>query len=186
MLWSASLRWLVRRYFFAGDSSSGVSGDLESATAIAGLMEGYWGMGSTIASHAAQRRFGGGGLLGQGDAGAAMLRGDMGRKVEERLHALLERTEALLRDHQGEVFAVAHALEYHRTLNGEDVEAVIEGRQGRGLDGRVYKAERFGEVFGSYHERLVDAHLRRAKVAVPLPRPSDWVAEPADLSPTAA
>ena len=33
------------RMFFAGDSSSGVSGDLESATTIAQLMEGYWGMG---------------------------------------------------------------------------------------------------------------------------------------------
>ena len=43
------------RYFFAGDSSSGVSGDLESATTITGLMEGYWGMGTTIASQAARR-----------------------------------------------------------------------------------------------------------------------------------
>ncbi len=33
------------RMFFDGDNSSGVSGDLESATTIAGLMEGYWGDG---------------------------------------------------------------------------------------------------------------------------------------------
>ena len=44
------------RHFFGGDNSSGVSGDLESATTIAGLMEGHWGMGSTISSHASNRR----------------------------------------------------------------------------------------------------------------------------------
>jgi ATP-dependent Zn protease len=45
------------RMFFDGDNSSGVSGDLESATTIASLMEGHWGMGSTISSHASNRRF---------------------------------------------------------------------------------------------------------------------------------
>jgi cell division protease FtsH len=39
------------RLFFDGDSSSGVSGDLEAATTIATLMEGYWGMGATVTSH---------------------------------------------------------------------------------------------------------------------------------------
>ena len=38
------------KMFFEGDNSSGVSGDLESATVIASYMEGYWGMGRTIAS----------------------------------------------------------------------------------------------------------------------------------------
>ena len=38
------------RLFFGGDNSSGVSGDLESATTVATLMEGYWGMGRTVAS----------------------------------------------------------------------------------------------------------------------------------------
>jgi cell division protease FtsH len=163
------------RYFFGGDSSSGVSGDLESATTIAGLMESRWGMGSTIASHAAQRRFGGG-WPPQDDSGN-FLRGDMGRRVEERLAELLERTEELVKGHKGEVFAVAHALETHKTLSGEDVEAVIEGKGGRGVDGRVYKVERFMEVYGEYHERLLDAHLRRSQVALPLPKPADWAPE---------
>ena len=38
------------RMFFEKDSSSGVSGDLESATTVASMMEGFWGMGSTISS----------------------------------------------------------------------------------------------------------------------------------------
>ena len=74
------------RMFFAGDSSSGVSGDLESATTIAQLMEGYWGMGSTIASRAVRRNSGGwppGG--GEGD----MMGGEGGKKVEDRLERSL-------------------------------------------------------------------------------------------------
>src|SRR5438128_10716013 len=44
------------RMFFDSDSSSGVSGDLESATTVAALMEGYWGMGKTVSSAASARR----------------------------------------------------------------------------------------------------------------------------------
>jgi hypothetical protein len=162
------------RKFFAGDSSSGVSGDLESATMIAGLMEGYWGMGDTIASQAT-RRSGGGWPPGQGDGD--MMRGDTGKKVEERLHELLARSGDLLEANKAEVFAVAHALESHKTLSGEDVEAVIEGKKGRGIDGRAYKVKAFMEVYGAYHERLVNAHVNRVKMAAPLPKPEDWAPE---------
>src|SRR5215469_1417345 len=44
------------RMFFDNDSSSGVSGDLESATTVASFMEGYWGMGKTVSSAASARR----------------------------------------------------------------------------------------------------------------------------------
>src|SRR5207244_10983969 len=40
------------RLFFDGDNSSGVTGDLQQATATATYMEGYFGMGSSIGSHA--------------------------------------------------------------------------------------------------------------------------------------
>ena len=53
------------RLFFDGDSSAGVSGDLESATTVATQMEGYWGMGRTIASHGVTHRVGIGGGGGQ-------------------------------------------------------------------------------------------------------------------------
>ena len=110
-------------------------------------------------------------------ATAKCTRGEAGKKVEERLHELLQRADDLLEDNKQEVFAVAHALESHKTLSGEDVEAVIEGKQGRGVDGRVYKARAFMEVYGQYHERLVDAHVKRVKIAAPLPRPEDWAPE---------
>ena len=44
------------RMFFDSDSSSGVSGDLDSATTVASFMEGYWGMGKTVSSAASARR----------------------------------------------------------------------------------------------------------------------------------
>ena len=59
---TSSSRW--RRWPVSGCSSTatarpGVSGDLESATAVASLMEGYWGMGSTVSSYSTARRLGG-------------------------------------------------------------------------------------------------------------------------------
>ncbi|MGH8922016.1 MAG: AAA family ATPase, partial [Actinomycetes bacterium] len=68
------------RMFFEGDSSSGVSGDLESATAVASFMEGYWGMGSTVSSYSTARRLevgspgGGRGGPNKGESTEAVLR----------------------------------------------------------------------------------------------------------------
>src|SRR4030088_1897467 len=88
------------RLFFSGDSSSGVSGDLESATAIATMMEGYWGMGSTIACHGVTQKvgIGGGGRPGEkgkGQEGKDLLHGDLGGRIEAKLSDLLNRTESL-------------------------------------------------------------------------------------------
>jgi len=44
--------------FFEKDSSSGVSGDLESATTVASFMEGFWGMGTTVSSYSTAKRRG--------------------------------------------------------------------------------------------------------------------------------
>jgi hypothetical protein len=64
---------------------------------------------------------------------------------------------------------VAHALETHKTVTGEDVEAIIEGRPGPLIDGRPYHAEAFAELAERYHEQVVEAHKSHAKVGVPLP-----------------
>ncbi len=106
-----------------------------------------------------------------------MMGGEMGKKVEERLSELLARTSDLIEQSKVDVYAVAHALESHKTLSGEDVEAVIEGKDSRGIDGRVYKVERFVEVFDDYHERIATAHVNREQVAVPLPKPVEWAPE---------
>jgi cell division protease FtsH len=64
---------------------------------------------------------------------------------------------------------VTHALETHKTLTGEDVEAVIEGRRGPLIDGRVYATKRFAAVAEEYHEQVVEAHESHGQVYVPLP-----------------
>jgi ATP-dependent Zn protease len=167
------------RLFFAGDSSSGVSGDLESATTIASLMEGYWGMGSTIASHGVTQQIGAGGRGGPPRDGKEkdLLQGDLGSRIEGKLTNLLARTEQLVSENRREVLAVAHALECHKTLSGEDVQAVMLGEAGPVVNGRVYTDARFLPVIEQYHHAHVHAHLNHLPVSVPLPSWRDWMPE---------
>jgi hypothetical protein len=166
------------RMFFDGDNSSGVSGDLESATAIATMMEGYWGMGQTVASHGVIQRVGiggggPGGGGGKGDKGHElkdMLKSSLGGRIEDKLADLLRRTEALLRENRAVVLAVAHALETHKTLSGDDVMAVIEGRRGPQIDGRPYHTREFAKRAEEYHARAHAAHLANGRIDIPLPR----------------
>jgi cell division protease FtsH len=161
------------RMFFDGDNSSGVAGDLESATQIATLMEGYWGMGRTLAVHGVTQKVGivGGGK--PGDEGKKkdrdLLASSLGARIEAKLEELLRRTEELLAANRREVLAVAHALETHKTVTGDDIEAIIEGRQGPLIDGRPYLDPAFLEAAEAYHAQVVAAHKAHRRVEVPLP-----------------
>ena len=160
------------RMFFEGDNSSGVSGDLESATTIASLMEGHWGMGSTISSHASNRRFEmgspGGGKGGKDDTEKQM-RMALSDRIEENLSNLLTQAEEILRENRNQVLALAHALETHKTLSGEDVAAVIEGTQGSIVDGRPYLDANFLAEIEKYHSASVVAHREHRVPDVHLP-----------------
>ena len=125
------------RMFFEGDSSSGVSGDLEPATSVATLMEGFWGMGSTVSSYSTSKRLEvgapGGGQSGKGAKGTNPeddVRHRLADRIEDNLGELLERVSRMLRDHRREILIVAHALESHKTITGDDVTAVLEGTRG--------------------------------------------------------
>lgn len=161
------------RMFFDGDNSSGVAGDLESATQLATLMEGYWGMGKTLAVHGVTQKVGivGGGK--PGDDGKKkdrdLLASSLGARIEAKLEELLRRTEELLAANRREVLAVAHALETHKTVTGDDIEAIIEGRQGPLIDGRPYLDPGFLEAAEAYHAQVVAAHKAHRRVEVPLP-----------------
>lgn len=160
------------RMFFGGDNSSGVSGDLNSATLIATYMEGYWGMGRTVASHGVTREQGiPGGRPGQGHRAPEedLLASGLGERIETKLTELLDRTAQLLSDNRAQVLSVAHALETHKTLTGEDVEAIIEARRGPLIDGRVYATKEFAEAAEAYHLEAAAAHRDHAKLGVPLP-----------------
>jgi ATP-dependent Zn protease len=162
------------KMFFSNDNSSGVSGDLESATLIATFMEGYWGMGSTVTSHAVTRKSGipgGSGKPGDNERDQELLRSStLGARIEEKLAELLNRTEALLAENRREVLAVAHALETNKTVTGEDVEAVIKGVEGPLIDGRGYHLDEFLEEAEEYHRKVVEAHKAHAKVNASLPQ----------------
>jgi len=167
------------RLFFDGDQSSGVSGDLFNATTLAIKMEGFWGMGSTLGSHMASKAKVAG-IAGSAEDGVdrSVLETELGRRVEEILARAAERTRRLLEAQRRDVFALAHALEALKTLTGDDIAAVIEGRPGTLIDGTVYLADGFLEVAETYHRRVLEAHRSHGAVEVPLPSATDWTAEP--------
>jgi hypothetical protein len=157
------------KLFFDGDSSSGVTGDLETATQLATLMEGYWGMGSTITSHAVTDRLGVGKPGPGEDKERGLLKGSLATRIETKLRELFDRTEQLLGENRTEILAVTHALETHKTLTGSDIEAVIEGKRGLIVDGRVYRAPEFVEIAERYHAEVLKAHADHSSVGVRLP-----------------
>lgn len=157
------------RMFFDGDNSSGVSGDLESATTIASLMEGHWGMGSTISSHASNRRFEIGSPGGSKGGSSKELRDALGNRIEDHLSELLQKAEKILKENRSQVLALAHALETFKTLSGEDVAAVIEGVQGSIVDGRPYKNKAFLVKIESYHKAALVAHREHLTPKIIIP-----------------
>jgi cell division protease FtsH len=157
------------RMFFDNDNSSGVSQDLLMATRVVMYMEGFWGMGSSIGSHAVVKAEANAYSIVDGTS-RNMLETELGRRVEAKLAELEVRTEQMLRENRREVLAIAHALETYKTVTGEDIEAIIEGHQGPLVDGRPYHNPQFLELAEQYHARAVAAHQGHSRVDVPLPR----------------
>ncbi|MDQ7904265.1 AAA family ATPase [Phytohabitans sp. ZYX-F-186] len=161
------------RMFFEGDSSSGVSGDLEHATTVATQMEGFWGMGSTVSSYAASAQIGTGTPGGRGPGNREdpedVARRALADRIEDNLNTHLERVVELLEANRREILTLAHALETHKTLTGEDVVAVLERRPGPLVDGTVYQREELLREIEDYHRAAVAAHRGHAKVTVLLP-----------------
>ena len=173
------------KMFFDGDSSSGVSSDLEGATQIATFMEGYWGMGSTVSSHGVTHRvgIGGGGRPGAGQQKEKdLLKSGLGERIEENLGSLMQRTEELLAQNWFEVLAVTHALETNKTLTGDDIKAVVDGIPGPLVDGTEYHSAEFVEQAKVYHQRVLIAHREHAEVDVPLPTLNGQVGSKGDLA----
>jgi ATP-dependent Zn protease len=159
------------RLFFDGDNSAGVGGDMRNATSLATLMEGYWAMGDSIASHAVTE-----GVLRRaqavetgGDRG--MWDREFGHRIEARLREVYDRTWQLLEDNRAEVLAVAHALETQKTITGDDVAAIIDGTSGPTVDGRSYADPAFRQMLENYHAAVVRAHREHGSVEVRIPVP---------------
>ena len=90
-------------------------------------------------------------------------------RIEENLSKLLVQAEEILRENRNQVLALAHALETHKTLSGEDVAAVIDGVQGSIVDGRPYLDAQFLAEIEKYHQASVIAHQEHRVPDVHLP-----------------
>ena len=126
------------RMFFDSDSSSGVSGDLDSATTVASFMEGYWGMGKTVTSAASARRLEAGtpgGTPGRraparapADGHGPSPFGRLADRIEDNLGVLLVKAEEILRENERHVLALAHALEIAQDAQRRGCHRRVRGR----------------------------------------------------------
>ena len=164
------------RMFFDNDSSTGVSGDLEMATTVASFMEGFWGMGATVSSFSTAKRLelgapggGQGGRRKKGQDPEMDLRRALADRIEDNLSELFRRTEEILKNNRHEVLSLAHALETHKTLSGEDVVAVLEHGRGPLVDGTPYGDAEFVGELEHYHDAARNAHRDHGKVSLNLP-----------------
>jgi len=139
------------RMFFDGDNTIGVGGDLRTATLLVSRNISSAAMGDTLASRLSMLEH----QMGQASIDVDR---PFGEQVEAKLREIYERTEAVLRANRREVLALAHALELHKTITGEDVEAIMEGTVGPTVDGRRYAEPEFLAVAEEYHRAAVRAH----------------------------
>jgi hypothetical protein len=145
-------------------------------------------MGTTVSSYSTAKRLevgspggGRGGALKKGKDPEAQARHALADRIEDNLTTLLGRVEQILREDSSHVLAIAHALETHKTLSGEDVVAVMEHTQGPLVDGRPYGDEGFLSALNAYHLSAARAHRDHSQeqlklpVAVPVTAPvSPW------------
>ena len=105
-------------------------------------------------------------------------------RIEDNLGTLLTRAEAILRDNERHVLALAHALETHKTLSGEDVTAVFEGGRGPLVDGAPYADDEFIAQLREYHLAAKRAHREHNQPQLPMPTPAVRPGSTACSSPT--
>ncbi|MDN5857984.1 MAG: AAA family ATPase [Pseudonocardia sp.] len=161
------------KMFFDDDSTSGVNGDLTSATLVATQMEAIWGMGSTVSSYNSSSAFQigtpGGRGVGQREDAQSTARRDLADRIEDHLATSLTNAAEILRANRSYVLAIAHALETHKTLSGEDIEAIMNGAEGQLVDGRIYADGEYQRQLEAYHEEVVQ--LRRGQTATVIALP---------------
>ncbi|HEX6148028.1 MAG TPA: AAA family ATPase [Acidimicrobiia bacterium] len=114
------------RLFFAGDNSSGVSGDLSSASTVAALMEGSYGMGQSLSSTMNTRETGTGGPANPVSTALHERRAE----IEAGLEDLYRRVGELLEEHQDKVLELAAVLEEKKTISGEEVSEIMGSAPG--------------------------------------------------------
>ena len=114
------------RLFFGGDNSSGVSGDLQSASTVAALMEGVYGMGDSLTSTSGTRSNEAG---GPANPVSTALR-ERRKQIEERLSTLYDQVAILLSEHEDKILELAAVLEEKKNISGEEVAEIMGSAPG--------------------------------------------------------
>ena len=159
------------RLLFEGDNSQGVGGDLASSTSIVMRMMAMHGMGDTVASVGATLGLVRGGITSVVEDGTdrQFLETDLGRRVDARLAELLQKVSELLERDRQHVLALAHALETHKTISGDDIIAIFDGTVGPLVDGRPYHDSEYRDELELYHASVVAAMRSQGRVELSLP-----------------
>src|SRR5947208_15768724 len=109
-------------------------------------------MGATTGGWSVRLGGMGGGPAIETGSDRALYDTEFGKQVDAKLTQLYDETYRLLADNRAEVLAVAHALETHKTITGEDVAAIVDGGPGSLIDGRSYQDPVFRHELERYHD----------------------------------
>jgi ATP-dependent Zn protease len=148
--------------FYEGDHTQGVGGDMAAATSLVtrGILS--HAMGPTLRAFNASTVANSGLVFnGMPMVQGLSFDGDTSQAVEARLQELYARARDLLAANRHAVLSVTHALEVHKTISGDDVRAVIEGRPGPLVDGSIYATDEMRKALEDYHSAAVAAHQVR-------------------------
>lgn len=119
---------------------NGVTSDLESATELAGLYVGAWGMDGSLISFVAFNNP----LIGGGSPGTVP---KLAERTEAVLQSQFKAVKRLLQDHREALIAVAEALIERDELVADDIKKLIDGADARRVT-RLVMSE-FEEVLGN-------------------------------------
>jgi hypothetical protein len=125
------------------------------------------GMGDTITSHVTDPSQQGRGSTN--DDLSPGRRNEFDTQVENKLKDLYERAHTLISDNRWFLVSIAHALQTHRTISGEDIDAIYRGAQGPTLDGRLYHSEQFRHAMVPYLQQARAAHTDQSQLLAELP-----------------
>jgi ATP-dependent Zn protease len=152
------------RMFFEGDNSSGVSGDLSSASTVAALMEGTYGMGAALTSALGTRQVSTG---GQANPVSTAMR-DHREAIEKNLAGLYDRTASLLEEHRDKVLELAAVLEEKKNISGDEVAEIMGSEPGSHTMREPKGWQAISDVIAG--ERQRDALVKSGREAAALTR----------------
>ena len=114
------------RMFFEGDNSSGVSGDLSSASTVAALMEGTFGMGHSLTSAMGTRQGG----SGMPASPVSVALSENREEIEKFLAVKYDEAAELLEDHREKILELAAVLEEKKQISGDEVAEIMGSEPG--------------------------------------------------------